>query len=64
MNNHYSTFITEHDFAQIAGAGLNWVRIPVPFYMFEVYPNEPFMTGQWQYLLRCVRSLASPLLTA
>lgn len=20
--------------------------------MFEVYPNEPFMTGQWTYLLK------------
>ena len=25
---------TEQDFAQIAGAGLNWVRIPIPFYMY------------------------------
>lgn len=72
MNAHYSTFIvrgraraqrlsraqTEQDFAQIAGAGLNWVRIPIPFYMcvsrvyranslarFETYPNEPFPVG-------------------
>ena len=23
---------TEEDFAQIAGAGLNWVRLPIPFW--------------------------------
>jgi len=26
MEEHYKTFITEQDFADIAGAGLNWVR--------------------------------------
>ncbi|KAJ7491869.1 glycoside hydrolase superfamily [Mycena galericulata] len=29
---HYDTFITEEDIAQIAGAGLNWVRVPIPFW--------------------------------
>lgn len=26
MEEHYKTFITEKDFADIAAAGLNWVR--------------------------------------
>ena len=27
---------TEIDFAEIAGAGLNWVRIPLPWWAIEV----------------------------
>ncbi|KAF8749964.1 Cellulase (glycosyl hydrolase family 5) [Rhizoctonia solani] len=29
IEEHYKTFVTEEDFAQIAAAGLNWVRIPI-----------------------------------
>ncbi len=34
---------TEDDIAQIAGAGLNWVRLPVPFWAIDVWDNEPFL---------------------
>ena len=34
---------TEQDFAQIAGAGLNWVRIPLPWWAIEVRGDEPFL---------------------
>ncbi|KAI0689732.1 glycoside hydrolase superfamily [Cytidiella melzeri] len=63
---HYSTFITEEDIAQIAGAGLNWVRLPIPFWAIEKWndvgsdnaPNgpevaEPFLAQVcWQYILK------------
>ncbi|KAG6845238.1 hypothetical protein H0H87_012230 [Tephrocybe sp. NHM501043] len=35
LENHYKTFITEKDFAEIAGAGLNYVRIPLPYWAIE-----------------------------
>ncbi|KAG8916642.1 hypothetical protein FRC01_002947, partial [Tulasnella sp. 417] len=35
LEKHYDTFITEEDFAQIAGAGLNWIRLPIPFWAVE-----------------------------
>jgi glucan 1,3-beta-glucosidase len=42
---------TEQDFAQIAAAGLNWVRIPFPYWAIEVYPGEPFLEGvAWKYV--------------
>jgi len=54
--NHYATFITEEDFAQIAAAGLNWVRIPLPFWAIEVYPNEPFLAKtSWTYFLKAIK---------
>lgn len=55
MVNHFETFITEEDFAQIAGAGLNWVRIAIPFWAIEVYPGEPFLEGVcWEYFLKAI----------
>ncbi|KAF7319839.1 Glycoside hydrolase family 5 protein [Mycena kentingensis (nom. inval.)] len=39
LEEHYATFITEEDFAQIAAAGLNWVRIPIPFWAVETWQN-------------------------
>ncbi|KAF8602790.1 glycoside hydrolase [Ceratobasidium sp. AG-I] len=55
IENHYNTFITEEDFAQIAGAGLNWVRIPFPFWAIEVYPGEPFLEKvAWKYFLKAI----------
>ncbi|KAG8737386.1 hypothetical protein FRC10_008264 [Ceratobasidium sp. 414] len=55
LENHYNTFITEEDFAQIAGAGLNWVRIPIPFWAIEVYPGEPFLEKvAWKYFLKAI----------
>lgn len=39
------TFQTEQDFAQIAGAGLNYVRIPLPFWAIETRGSEPFLAN-------------------
>ncbi|KAF8339924.1 glycoside hydrolase superfamily [Cantharellus anzutake] len=56
LEEHYKTFITEQDFAEIAGAGLGWVRIPLPFWAIEVRNNEPFLEGvAWQYFLKAVK---------
>lgn len=39
IEDHYNTFITEEDIAQIAGAGLNWIRVPIPFWAIEKWDN-------------------------
>ncbi|KAF7307895.1 Glycoside hydrolase family 5 protein [Mycena kentingensis (nom. inval.)] len=66
MENHYNTFYTEEDFAQIAGAGLNWVRIPIPFWAISTWSDvgqdasgatvgEPFLEGAcWKYIVRAL----------
>ncbi|KAI0666164.1 glycoside hydrolase [Trametes maxima] len=52
IENHYATFITEQDFAQIAGAGLNWIRLPIPYWAIETWPGEPFLAKTaWKYVL-------------
>ncbi|WAQ85468.1 hypothetical protein PtA15_6A96 [Puccinia triticina] len=52
---HYDSFIVEEDFAQIASAGLNWVRIPVGWWMIETLGSEPFLAGvSWKYFFRAI----------
>ncbi|KAG8901579.1 hypothetical protein FRB99_005212, partial [Tulasnella sp. 403] len=56
LEDHYATFITEEDFAMIAGAGLNWVRLPLPFWAIETWDGEPFLEGvAWTYFLKAVQ---------
>jgi len=53
LEEHYRTFITEQDIAEIAAAGLNWIRLPVPFWAIETYPGEPFLAKtSWRYIVR------------
>ncbi|KAJ8453447.1 hypothetical protein ONZ45_g19714 [Pleurotus djamor] len=62
LEEHYRTFITEEDMAQIAGAGLNWIRLPIPFWAVDIWngteghsPNtlEPFLAKtSWKYIVR------------
>lgn len=56
LADHYSTFITEQDFAAIAGAGLNYVRIPLGYWAIETRPGEPFLAKtSWTYFLKSIQ---------
>ncbi|KZS93506.1 glycoside hydrolase family 5 protein [Sistotremastrum niveocremeum HHB9708] len=54
LTNHWNTWITQSDFAAIAAAGLNHVRIPIGYWAFQVGPGEPYHTGQLPYLQKAV----------
>ncbi|TFK22532.1 exo-beta-1,3-glucanase [Coprinopsis marcescibilis] len=55
LEEHYETFITEQDIAEIAAAGLNWMRIPIGYWAIETFPGEPFLERtSWTYFLRVV----------
>lgn len=54
LTNHWNTWITESDFAAIAAAGLNHVRLPIGYWAFEVSPGEPYIQGQLPYLQMAV----------
>ena len=44
---------TEIDFAEIAGAGLNWIRLPIPWWAIDIWEGEPFLPRTcWKYILR------------
>jgi glucan 1,3-beta-glucosidase len=52
---HWSTFITEDDFAQIAAAGLNHVRIPIGYWAFDISAGEPYIKdAQYDFLKQAV----------
>ncbi|KAF8636641.1 hypothetical protein AX17_003449 [Amanita inopinata Kibby_2008] len=56
LEQHYKTFITERDFAEIAGAGLNFVRIPLGYWAIEVRDGEPFLPKvSWTYFLKAIK---------
>ncbi|KAF8894486.1 glycoside hydrolase family 5 protein [Infundibulicybe gibba] len=56
LENHYKTFITEKDFADIAGAGLNYVRIPIGYWAIETRDSEPFLAKtSWTYFLKAIK---------
>ncbi|CAA7267896.1 unnamed protein product [Cyclocybe aegerita] len=56
LEDHYKTFITEKDFAEIAGAGLNFIRIPIGFWIIEVRDEEPFLPKvSWTYFLKAIK---------
>lgn len=50
LQNHWNTWITEQDFADIAAAGLNHVRVPIGYWAFDVSAGEPYIQGQLPYL--------------
>ncbi|KAK2459491.1 hypothetical protein APHAL10511_008475 [Amanita phalloides] len=53
LEQHYDTFISEQDIAEMAGAGLNFIRVPLPFWAIETWLGEPYLAGtSWKYFLR------------
>ncbi|KAF8132038.1 glycoside hydrolase family 5 protein [Boletus edulis] len=56
IEDHYKTFVTEQDIAEMAGAGLNWIRLPIPFWAIEKWDFEPFLEKVcWPYILRLLQ---------
>ncbi|KAL2822551.1 glycoside hydrolase superfamily [Aspergillus granulosus] len=54
LSEHWGSFITEGDFAQIAEAGLTHVRIPVGYWAAAPIDGEPYVDGQLEYLDQAV----------
>ncbi len=50
LEQHWGSWITESDFAQIAAAGLNHVRIPIGYWAFVLQTGDPYVQGQTNYL--------------
>jgi glucan 1,3-beta-glucosidase len=50
LSSHWRSWITASDFAAIAAAGLNHVRIPVGYWAVSPLDNEPYVQGQLDVL--------------
>ncbi|KAK6583422.1 hypothetical protein PZA11_004498 [Diplocarpon coronariae] len=54
LHAHWSSWITEADFSEIASFGLNHVRIPVGYWALLPLAGDPYVQGQLPYLDRAV----------
>lgn len=50
MQEHWSSWITEDDFAEIAGSGLNFVRIPIGYWSVSPVDGDPYIQGAYEWL--------------
>ncbi|GMM29640.1 glucan 1,3-beta-glucosidase [Martiniozyma asiatica (nom. inval.)] len=50
LQEHWSTWIVEQDFKDMSDAGLNFVRIPVGYWAFQLADGDPYVQGQEAYL--------------
>ena len=54
-NTQNSSFITRDDFENMKSAGLNAIRIPIGYWAVEVHSDEPYVAGQYPYLIQAVQ---------
>ena len=50
LSEHWDSWITESDFAELAAMEINHVRLPIGYWAFDVTPEEPYVQGQAAYL--------------
>lgn len=54
LSGHWNSFITADDFSQIAGTGMNHVRIPVGYWAVKHLDGDQYINGQLEYLDRAI----------
>jgi len=54
MEKHWDSFYSEQDFADIAKAGLNHVRIPVGYWAVKKASGDPYVSGQLSRLDKAI----------
>lgn len=52
---HWESFVTKADFQKIAGHGFNTVRIPIGYWAFRKFDNDPYVQGAAPYLDRAIQ---------
>eukprot|EP01080_Neovahlkampfia_damariscottae_P003167 gene3167-5483_t len=51
LENHWKTWVTEKEIQELSSYGINHVRIPIGYWMFDVKPEEPWISTSLPYLL-------------
>lgn len=51
----HSSFINRDDFEDMKSAGLNAIRIPLGYWAVDVRDDEPYVAGQYPYLVQAVQ---------
>ena len=55
LEKHWKSFFDRNDFVDIQSAGLNAVRIPIGYWAVDVLNYEPYVSGQYPYLIQAVQ---------
>ncbi|KAK5120193.1 hypothetical protein LTR85_006399 [Meristemomyces frigidus] len=55
LKTHWKSFFTRNDFVDIQAAGLNAVRIPLGYWAVDRRVWEPYVNGQYPYLIQAVQ---------
>lgn len=50
LQKHWNSFYNESDFKRIKDMGLNMVRIPIGYWSFEMFEDDPYVKGAQEYL--------------
>ncbi len=54
MQKHWSSWITEADFGEMASYGINFVRIPIGYWSVTPLPGDPYVQGAYEYLAKAI----------
>ncbi|KAJ2080972.1 hypothetical protein H4R24_002689 [Coemansia sp. RSA 988] len=52
LEEHWDTFVTKDHLELLASYGINWIRIPIGYWAFNITDDEPFVDGQVPYIER------------
>ncbi|KAF3916041.1 hypothetical protein ABW21_db0202278 [Orbilia brochopaga] len=52
---HWGSWYSEKDFHDMKSVGLNTVRIPIGYWAFKPFPNDPYVQGQEAWLDRAIQ---------
>jgi glucan 1,3-beta-glucosidase len=54
LQDHWSSFYKRNDLEDIKNAGLNAIRIPIGYWAVDLLDYEPYVAGQYPYLIQAV----------
>lgn len=60
LEQHWASWVSQDDLGALAAAGVTHVRIPIGYWALGpafIAANEPYVSGQWPYLLQALRWL-------
>ncbi|KAJ2698557.1 hypothetical protein H4218_003222 [Coemansia sp. IMI 209128] len=52
LEEHWDTFVTRDHLETMAENGINWIRIPIGYWAFNLTDDEPYVDGQVPYIER------------
>jgi glucan 1,3-beta-glucosidase len=54
MQKHWSSWITEGDFGEMASYGINFVRIPIGYWSVSPVKGDPYVQGAYEWLGKAI----------